>query len=124
MKIDDVVSRNVNGNVLFEEGLRTEKGLKKKIIIGFVDTGTSLLVGPKQDIETFAKNAGAHPYFNNGGDVGGYVLETCDPSKVPSLSFKINGREYVFSGSNLIMVRSTYYTFTFTLGKNMNCFVL
>ncbi len=117
VKIDGVVSHNVDGNVLFEEILHAEKGRPKKMIIGFIDTGTSLLVGPKRDIEAFAKNAGAHPYSN----AGGYVLETCDPSKVPSLSFKIKGREYVLSGSNLVMVRSTcIFIFTFTLEKNKN----
>ncbi len=71
-------------------------------IVGIFDTGTSFILGPTAAVKAFA--VGATDYN------GIYVLDSCDASEIPSLSFKIQGKVYVISGSDLVvtMVRSIY----------------
>ncbi len=102
--------------MLFENDLSSSRAQDE--IMGYIDTGTSLLVGPEKEIAAFAENAGAHPKPS----VGGYALKSCDPNNVPSLSFTIQGKDYAIPGSLLVMVRSMRRILT--SGKKTNCYFL
>ncbi len=104
--MDSVTAHDAKGSVLFKHHSSSSKAPKE--IIGYIDTGTSLIIGPKKEIAAFAKNAGARtiPF------VGGYVIKSCDPKNVPSLSFTIQGKDYVIPGSLLVMVRSMHILIT------------
>ncbi len=73
------------------------------------DTGSSLILGPTAHVDSFAYYAGAKRGTYDG--ITCYVLDSCNVSNIPSLSFRIQGKEYVLSGSDLVIhvVRFTYY---------------
>ncbi len=89
-----------------------------KEIVGIFDTGTSLILGPTAAVK--ALTVGITEYN------GVYVLDSCDASKIPSLSFKIKGKEYVISGPDLVItvVRSIYSWSGFLLAYLSCCYFL
>ncbi|CAB9504434.1 Pepsin A [Seminavis robusta] len=66
------------------------------ILSAIVDSGTSQIVGPLEDVQALAALAGASFYGS-----GGYWLDDC-ANLVPDVSFRIDGHDYVIQGEDLI----------------------
>jgi len=62
-----------------------------------IDSGTSLLIGPKSEVQAVAAMMGA-------ASIMGFYTIPCD-REVPSLSFSIGGRDYVLEKEDLIVER-------------------
>uniref|UniRef100_A0A146LVE6 Cathepsin E-B n=2 Tax=Lygus hesperus TaxID=30085 RepID=A0A146LVE6_LYGHE len=58
------------------------------------DTGTSLLVGPQEDVQNIASALGATAYQ------GLYVIDATQVSSLPDIVIKINGEDYVLEPSD------------------------
>jgi len=63
-----------------------------------VDSGTSLITGPKHEISQIAASVGARGNF-----VGQYVIDCHKVSALPDLEFVINGKEFVVPGAELVI---------------------
>ncbi|CAM9190401.1 unnamed protein product [Pylaiella littoralis] len=61
-----------------------------------LDSGTSLLVGPSEDVKEIASKVGAVQFIN------GEYLMPCS-SELPALTFTIGGKEYTLSGDEYVM---------------------
>eukprot|EP00752_Nemacystus_decipiens_P002028 g1943.t1 len=61
-----------------------------------LDSGTSLLVGPTEDVKAIAAKVGAVPFLN------GEYLMPCS-SDLPMLTFTIQGQEYTLEGDEYII---------------------
>lgn len=66
-----------------------------------VDTGTSLIVGPSQEIRALQKAIGALPLF-----MGEYIIECEKIPSLPVISFNIGGRMFNLTGEDYIMKES------------------
>uniref|UniRef100_A0A0A9YIC8 Cathepsin D n=1 Tax=Lygus hesperus TaxID=30085 RepID=A0A0A9YIC8_LYGHE len=68
-----------------------------------VDTGSSFMLGPEEEVEKIAKLLGAIPTH------GVYLVESSKLDSLPSLTFKINGRNFTLSPEQYIaMVEGDY----------------
>lgn len=66
-----------------------------------VDTGTSLIVGPSQEIRALQKAIGALPLF-----MGEYIIKCEKIQSLPVISFNIGGRMFNLTGEDYIMKES------------------
>ncbi len=62
-----------------------------------VDSGTSLMTGPSEQIAQLAKAVGAKPF------IAGEYLVTCDTTKLPNIDFVINGLTYTLAPKDYII---------------------
>jgi hypothetical protein len=76
-----------------------------------IDSGTSVLVGPVDEVALFIKSIGAQPL----SDVPGYGVDCSSVSSLPSLDIVIGGRSFPFSGEDYIIRADT--------GKGTICMV-
>lgn len=67
-------------------------------ITGIVDSGTSLLVGPKKDVTKLAKAVGATANF-----MGQYTIDCDKLDSMPDIIFSIDGKEYTIPGSKAVI---------------------
>jgi len=63
------------------------------------DTGTSLLTGPVKDVEKLQKAIGAHKI----PIVGEYVVSCSKIDSLPTVTFKINGKDFVLTPQQYIL---------------------
>mmetsp|Transcript_16423 Transcript_16423/g.22518 ORF Transcript_16423/g.22518 Transcript_16423/m.22518 type:complete len:421 (-) Transcript_16423:157-1419(-) len=63
-----------------------------------VDSGTSLLTGPKAEVTKLANEVGATPNL-----MGQYTIDCEKVSDIPDLTITINGNEYTVPGKDLVM---------------------
>ncbi|KAF6211017.1 hypothetical protein GE061_014130 [Apolygus lucorum] len=77
--------------------------LKLETIPAIVDTGSSFLIGPGEEVERIAKLVGAFPTH------GVYLVESSKLGSLPSLTFKINGKNFTLPPEQYIaMVEGEY----------------
>lgn len=67
-------------------------------ITAIVDSGTSLMVGPKQDVAALAKAVGATANF-----VGEYTVDCAKLDSLPDIVLTIGGIEYTIPGSKAVI---------------------
>lgn len=67
-------------------------------ITAIVDSGTSLITGPKKEIAKLAKAVGA-----KGNIVGEYTIPCDKVDEMPDIVFTIDGKEYTIPGKNAII---------------------
>jgi Eukaryotic aspartyl protease len=73
-----------------------------------VDSGTSLMVGPKSEVTKIAHAIGAKPNF-----VGEYTIDCALVPDIPDLVITIQGTDYTLPGSSLIMQSQNICLFAF-----------
>jgi len=64
-----------------------------------IDTGTSLILGPKAEVHSIASEIGA---LYSPGD-GLYFLENCDFGKLPDISYKLGEKDYVLKPQDYLI---------------------
>jgi len=67
---------------------------------GVVDSGTSLLAGPTDEVKAIAALVGAKPFFLNPNE---YTIDCSAGSSMPALTFSLGGLELVLNGSDMII---------------------
>jgi len=67
-------------------------------INAIVDTGTSLLTGPTQEIERIQKAIGATSFIS-----GEYLIDCNRISSLPDVDFVINGKTYTLTGADYVL---------------------
>lgn len=67
-------------------------------ITGIVDSGTSLLVGPRSQVTKLAAAVGAKPNFT-----GQYTIDCAALDSIPDLVFTIQGIEFVVPGKTAVL---------------------
>jgi len=63
-----------------------------------VDSGTSLLVGPKKDVRALAATVGAKANF-----VGEYTIDCAKLDSMPDIVFTIDGTDYPLAGKDVVI---------------------
>jgi cathepsin D len=63
------------------------------------DTGTSLMVGPKKDVDQLQKAIGAHKI----PIVGEYLVSCAKISSLPTVTFKINGKDFALTPEEYVL---------------------
>lgn len=71
-----------------------------------IDSGTSLLAGPKEQVHALAKKVGAFPFI-----MGQYLI-SCS-STAPDITFVLNGKEYTLSKEEYILKNGPMCLFCF-----------
>ena len=67
-------------------------------ITAIVDSGTSLITGPKKDITKLALAVGAKPNFT-----GQYTIDCEKVDEIPDVVFTIDGNDYTIPGKNTVI---------------------
>jgi len=65
---------------------------------GIVDSGTSLITGPRMEIMKIANSVGAMPNL-----IGQYTIDCAKVSSLPDLVFNINGKAWPVPGKDLVI---------------------
>jgi hypothetical protein len=77
-------------------------------ITAIVDSGTSLMVGPKKEVTQLALAVGAKPNI-----MGEYTIDCSEVDTMPDLTFTIGGNEYTLPGKSLVLQAQGICLFTF-----------
>jgi hypothetical protein len=77
-------------------------------ITAIVDSGTSLMVGPKAEISKLALAAGATPNI-----MGEYTIDCAKLGEIPDIVFTISGAEYTIPGAKTVIQASGTCLFAF-----------
>ena len=77
-------------------------------ITAIVDSGTSLLTGPKADVAQLAKAAGATANI-----MGEYTIDCKKIDEIPDVVFTIGGEEYTIPGEKTVIQASGTCLFAF-----------
>jgi len=99
------------GNLAFHHGSRA-----------IVDSGTSLIIGPKMLVYQLVVALGADSYMDD-LDSANFFVECDKVHSLPDLVFKINGKDYAVSGNDLIF-RSDGYCMLAIMGSSDSDWVL
>ena len=82
-------------------------------ITAIVDSGTSLMVGPKKDITQLASAVGAKANF-----MGQYTIDCDKVEEIPDVVFTIDGNDYTVPGKNTVIKAQGTCLFAFMgMGK-------
>merc|ERR1711907_397639 len=63
-----------------------------------VDSGTSILAGPSEDVKAIAKQVGATPLINNE-----YTIDCSKVSSLPDLVVTLNGNTFTLKGEDYVV---------------------
>jgi len=77
-------------------------------ITAIVDSGTSLMTGPKKEVSKLALAVGAKPNF-----IGEYTIDCEKVSDIPDIVFTIDGANYTIPGEKAVMKASGTCLFAF-----------
>lgn len=77
-------------------------------ITAIVDSGTSLMVGPKAEVTKLAAALGAKPNFT-----GQYTVDCSTVDELPDVVFTIGGKEYTVPGSKAVIQAQSICLFAF-----------
>lgn len=77
---------------------KTEPNEDGTPITAIVDSGTSLITGPKRDIAKLAKALGAKPNL-----IGEYTVDCEKVDELPDIVFTINKKDYVIPGKKAVL---------------------
>jgi len=88
-------------------------------ITAIVDSGTSLLTGPKKDIATLALAAGAKPNI-----VGEYTIDCAKIDSIPDIVFTIGGKPYSIPGKHAVIQAQGTCLFAFMGIGTYSCWTL
>lgn len=69
-----------------------------------VDTGTSVLAGPTEDVEAIAELAGAVPLLGTGE----YMIDCAAVDKLPTLHLTLSGVEFALRGADYVVKTSSF----------------
>jgi len=78
------------------DGIKVGDETYGSAVSGIVDSGTSLLTGPTEDVDKIAKAVGARK------NVAGEYMISCK-ADLPDLTFTINGKDYTLSGQEYLI---------------------
>jgi Eukaryotic aspartyl protease len=67
-------------------------------ITGIIDSGTSLLVGPKREVTRLAAAVGAKPNFN-----GQYTVDCATIDSLPDMVFTMQGKKFALPGKTAVL---------------------
>jgi len=73
-----------------------------------VDSGTSLIAGPKAEVQKLAAAVGAKPNI-----MGEYTIDCATLDQVPDIVFHIDGKEYVIPGKDTVIQAQNTCLFAF-----------
>jgi hypothetical protein len=65
-----------------------------------VDSGTSLLAGPTDEVKAIAKSVGAKPFFLNPNE---YTVDCTAISSLPDIAFGLGGQQYTLTGKDYVI---------------------
>lgn len=77
-------------------------------ITAIVDSGTSLMTGPKAEVSKLASMIGAKPNI-----VGEYTIDCKLVDQIPDLVFTIGGNKYTIPGSKVVLQSGNTCLFAF-----------
>jgi len=85
-----------------------KEGSDDEPITAIIDSGTSLITGPKQDIRKVALAVGAKPNI-----MGEYTIDCKLIDKIPDVVFTIAGKDYTIPGAKTVMQAQGVCLFAF-----------